>query len=1443
MLSTQKIANTAHHEITHSSITFPEALKNCRVIKSLGGGTRSVFLIEDIPTQKQYVLKFSAHQAACKIEMLWNAIYHALGVPVPSMHAYYNVPSWIKESTRLEFSDGYFLVAEYIQKPEGNNLDATIAQAKTDFLIHALLGNTDVKPDNFIADILIDAGSNLMYRGLGEARYDVSQIFSELWNLKNKDINPFGCDWFNEVNYEGMREQALQLLKKAHLIERTVREKSPLLGISSSLQDIILEKISERLDILIRYFFANDNTQANASVPANKETMGAGVLTYKNINGVPHVLLSKRAKHQWWANFGGKCDERDHDLSDTAARESYEESSKLLQYSKQELEAANSHDLITIDKTGRYFLYRMYFLEDPGINITDIHDLEHTEHIYVPISELLKSLEKPLIKEEELDTCQVMHDEKLMIIYPPLYQMLKEPFVQAYLKGLMQGKKPASLHTQSVVKENAKPTALSESKKKNIRNHIASKETIYQQQIETLLLHVTVLKELKTIFKDENQTALANQQQKIALSEKHLKLILGDQYTENNVLKNISAIFNQYNGYNRLDQKKKQQLLNTASRFIYNEQKNNDQYIFLYHGCNDVTAFLYSFYSMMYQYLHADQSDLVFRLNHKQLSRFDSMEDFICFYSSNTGNIDNTSQYFNDTCIATNSFLFGNHHSENSCSFKYLIENYSTSKIDINKILHDLLSPMNIDNTTIAELVAVFNHYFAGFGGSLYQFKIKKDELNEKVYTATTLGNIHKLNGSFELKNILQQFAACDLSKLDAATATYYKNLQARLVLTSTQSFDAEHIYWNEPSYDQKKSALIQLKEVTGKIIKQILNNKESVNAKELNSHAPLVRLHSLFCNQSNATAVKQDDAANFNEQVITAVYRNKPDELKTMLQEDSLKLASLRCDPYAKYILCTYMLKNNAFSFQDIAAALGDQWWAHYQVKTYDDLKRLLEKINDHETFCLMRDAVIHAIQSLNKWHTSIYFHNNVNAYMARLAQKLYKPNESYEHFANFLYIQSKLRLYTMYYSTESELDYALRYTLPSNADTLTNDVIRKVISGLYQSKLFNMLFGYCEEVIKTKEQIHAMYDELLGSFANASYDPYEQHFSFILEIMKRFPLPVDYQDSHGNTIYHLFANQGKIVRSLFDPLLKDNPTMFGAKNKNNVSVIEMIIDLLSNSSSDIKINVLAEILEKLIEIPSMHSLLKEIMHKQKEIHRAIFNIIVKIYSTADKIEYITSGNKDQRYSIFNQINKADLQNPVLCRTLLANFSLIKLFSFFDTADFVTILESSTKPTDIMLFLTLLKQIIEKNLYRELLVKDPFACYSDDDEEPECKDPFLITPNDSKKEGEKFKSPLSFVESDDEEKDIPEIKSEQVSALVQSLRDVQLSICVNHPADDFEVFTFSRDNNDVPSNDTNLKPRDALLNRVDGIILALAEHENIAQAQASNRSMKFARS
>ena len=196
MFSAQKTIDASHHEMTHSTISFPDMLEQCEVVKPLGGGTRSVFLIEDKLTKKQYVFKFSAHQAACKIEILWNAIYHVLGVPVPSMHVYYHVPIHIKNATLLPMSDGFFLVAEFVSSHLAD-LQITIKQAQQDFIIHALLGNTDVKPANFIDSILIDAGSNFMYRGLGEARYDVSQTFSELWNLKNEKINPVGCEWFN----------------------------------------------------------------------------------------------------------------------------------------------------------------------------------------------------------------------------------------------------------------------------------------------------------------------------------------------------------------------------------------------------------------------------------------------------------------------------------------------------------------------------------------------------------------------------------------------------------------------------------------------------------------------------------------------------------------------------------------------------------------------------------------------------------------------------------------------------------------------------------------------------------------------------------------------------------------------------------------------------------------------------------------------------------------------------------------------------------------------------------------------------------------------------------------------------------------------------------------------------------------------------------------------
>lgn len=70
-----------------SSFHFPQNIENFHVVRPLGGGTQSTYLIQNKQGQK-FVLEYGAHPPALKIEIICNLIYKALGVPVPELSVF-----------------------------------------------------------------------------------------------------------------------------------------------------------------------------------------------------------------------------------------------------------------------------------------------------------------------------------------------------------------------------------------------------------------------------------------------------------------------------------------------------------------------------------------------------------------------------------------------------------------------------------------------------------------------------------------------------------------------------------------------------------------------------------------------------------------------------------------------------------------------------------------------------------------------------------------------------------------------------------------------------------------------------------------------------------------------------------------------------------------------------------------------------------------------------------------------------------------------------------------------------------------------------------------------------------------------------------------------------------------------------------------------------------
>ena len=395
-------------------IPFPPNLRDFSKVAALGGGTESTFKIHNEQTNKSLVLKYGAHPDALKAEILCNALYRTLGVPVPNSQIYNTIPDALAKNLNLKRAHGIFQVCEYISEPDSTiTEEMRIEQARKHFVAHALLGNIDVaKHDNFIGETLIDAGANFLYRAKGEKRTEEASIVSEINSLVNPEVNPEAARWFSPLTKAEIKAQVIAILEKQDAIEKILWDVSAELKFTPEVRTEFLQHFVERLDYLVTHFCPEARQSAHIDRKAHAENTAAGVLTWTSIDGVPHILFAKRVRHDWWDNFGGKSEPEDTCLYETASREVAEESNNQLNYTHDELLNSPFHDLIS-EKNGKPYVYRMYITAHDYIPPTQFQDKEHTDYQWVPIQTIVDALasNEPMTVEDQ-ETIAVHEKDK-----------------------------------------------------------------------------------------------------------------------------------------------------------------------------------------------------------------------------------------------------------------------------------------------------------------------------------------------------------------------------------------------------------------------------------------------------------------------------------------------------------------------------------------------------------------------------------------------------------------------------------------------------------------------------------------------------------------------------------------------------------------------------------------------------------------------------------------------------------------------------------------------------------------------------------------------------------------------------------------------------------------------------------------------------------------------
>ena len=763
---------------------FPAELNGFHVVKALGGGTNSVFSIRRATDGQQFVLKFGAHDDAGKIEMLCNVVYQALGVKVPRRCVYRGLPTALVKDLNINAPAGMYQVSEFIRPHQQQSPQLIRNAVRKDFAAHVLLGNIDVaKEDNFIVDqhgntVLIDAGANFLFRAKGETRKEHAALASEIDTLRDEKINASAHAWFAGLTEAEIAIQVQALVAKHAVMEQAVWDAANQLELPEELRNHFLNFLSDRLDHLVTRFCHVSQQHAKTDKKSHEKKTAAGVLTYTMKNGEPHVLLSQRTRHRWWDNFGGKSEQADHYLVDTARREVAEESSQQLNYTTQELNVSPCHDLVTGEGANQK-IYRLYLSPYREIKLALLNDAEHSAHQWVPLAAIMQAVTTgQSIVMEGVNTVEVKHGKQSLPLFPPLFQMLKQPAVRDNLQALIHTGKMKATHTLGFAD--------------NIP--VAGQELAYlplvtpvkkRQQIAAVIKHKSVmLREMKGGGHTAIEKRPAMPPQFLTQSEVHIKSILGAKYREGRLEDNVRLCVSRIYSSNASMCSREQQdrITRIAVSFIENERNGGEDQFYFYHGCSNKISFAYEIYTRLYQALHADNHTAAFRPDSEHFQRFLGITEFIAFYSmNNQKSINNNDDHFHDCALSANVFLFGNYQTPTSSSIHYLVNNEVRREIDLELLFTSLLRPFHVSAEEIKRLLQVFETCAKYNGGSLYQIAMSKEQAQQMAYPAGHMGKLLTLDDVRDLPCIMLALQNRDLT--DRTLVKYLEELQARLLV------------------------------------------------------------------------------------------------------------------------------------------------------------------------------------------------------------------------------------------------------------------------------------------------------------------------------------------------------------------------------------------------------------------------------------------------------------------------------------------------------------------------------------------------------------------------------------------------------------------------------------------------------------------------------------
>lgn len=940
-----------------SDFAFPENLEDFSQAKELSGGTMSAFSIYNPNTNQKLVLKYGAHEDAGKLEILTNALYHELGILVPPMRIYTTIPKALAQSMKLSSPYGMFKVCKYVDEANDLSSQERLLLVKNaaikNFVAHTLLGNIDVaKEDNFIVDTqhhvyCIDAGANFIFRSKGAIRKEDPALASEIDSLRDPEINQRGHQWFGEISTAELRTQLIEIQAKLSKVERVAWDVSEQLKIPDELRNKFLQNLSDRMDTLTTRLQQQTQSHAKVDKKARVGATGAGVLTYMIKDDKPYVLLSKRVRHEWWDNFGGKSDAGDESLATTAAREVAEESNQQINYTVRELLNSPFHDIVT-GEGKNHFIYRMYLCEYDEIDLRQLNDHEHTAHLWIPLDTLLKTTKEAMpVEIEGKKTVAVQVGAENILLYPPLYCMLKQMTVSENLQHLNDGHPLMHWKTLGYADHDSKMVDC------NLYRPLITPQQKHSELALNVLKKAAVLRNLKS--KNEAKSAIEqkNPTPVLSQSEIHLKAVLGDEYQEENLEGNVRCFVEKHY---RESSYKQDELIRHCIKLIQNEQQGDGDQFYFYHACSNEVAFVYDVYTRLYSELQANAQWPAFRTDNEHFKRFNNIAEFIAFYSENgTHEICNNDKNFNDCALSANVFLFGNHETSTSSSIDYMLNNDARRRINLAALLSNVFKPFHVTDQEIDRLVSLFKQYKSKQGGVLYQIGMSREDARRTSYASGFLGKISFFQNSYDLTEIIDKFKSD--TNLIATGQEYISKLQARVMLPPQLCLQTHAVTLNPLTDPIQKRYQASLKHVIDALLYQILSHYCSLNADHaqgaLTKTLPSVlRDNQLTYSDPSPEAALISAVKACNGNLVKDLLQKFPElmhqKIHTQLDYISVGYGVKKKKPLT---VLQFIIKHSTIPFEGIIDFNQDAWLdAFLHIKKYRQFKGILNRLPESQ-------------------------------------------------------------------------------------------------------------------------------------------------------------------------------------------------------------------------------------------------------------------------------------------------------------------------------------------------------------------------------------------------------------------------------------------------------------------------------------------------------------